>query len=400
MFNINGLPIALFDFNDDSLILDETLLSGFLSALGSFSEELFKVQSKLFVLDYGKNKITEFKGNQYVLTIISNIPVLYLQHRVRTLFLELENLEIVDGEVPNPLIFEPFRRKLIRVLFRVPIAEDWVVIPNNNITTKVEVKDETCPMTCCCEKTTIKDCDYFTSKLRNECYEKLNYAFYTKAITFENKIEEKDYVISTDKIQQFYISNDEECLLIIKSFPNLNFVKILKDLEKVVRISSLIESHGDKIQLLLKKLNEEEYVKIVDEEERQIYIMIDILSDLVGILSDLTDRSTVQKELQTHLKNLSNISITSQFDFEGDQISIQKSKIFLDIYTSDELQSLIEQWCYIAIKLIEVFYQKLKKKFVSNFQTLLMEKYLPFTHARDLDILDPLLLKLEQMQIK
>ncbi len=381
------------------MILDETLLSGFLSALGSFSEEIFKTKSKHFVLDYGKNKITEFKGEHYILTIISNIPVLHLQNRVSPLFHELDRLEIHDAEIPNPLIFERFRRKLIRLLFRVPISEDWVVIPIEN-NKKVEMKDETCPMTCCCVKTRIKDCVYFSPELRYECYEKLNFAVYVKAISFDNIIEEKDYILATDKIRQFYIPNDEYCLSIIKNFPNLDFVKILRDLEKVVRFKSLVESHGDRIVPLLEKLNEKEFIKIVDEEERQIYIMIDILSDLVGILSDLTDRSLIQKELQTHLENLSNISIASQFDFEGDRIAIQKSKIFLDIYSNEEIKNLNEEWQFIAVKLIEDFYQKLKKRFISHFQTLLMEKYLPFTHTKDLDIIDPLLMKLEQMQIK
>ena len=389
----------LFDFNENSLILDETLLSVFLSALGSLSEEIFKTRSNRFVLDYGKNKITEFKGEHYILTIISNIPVLHLQNRVRTLFHELESLELNEGEIPNILLFKNFRRKLIRLLFRVPISEDWLVIPNEN-SEKVEITDEKCPMTCCCVKTKIKDCDYFSPEFRNECYEKLNFAYYMKAINFENVIEEKDYILATDKIQQFYISNDDECLSIIKNFPNLNFVKILKDLEKIVRIKSLLDSHGDRIVPLLEKLHDKEYIKIVDEEKRQIYIMIDILSDLVGILSDLIDRSMIQKELQTHLEKLSNMSIASQFDFEGDRIEIQKSKIFLNIYSNEEIKNLNEEWQFIAVKLIEDFYQKLKKRFISHFQTLLMEKYLPFTHAKDLDIIDPLLMKLEQMQIK
>ncbi len=363
------------------------------------SEEIFKTKSKHFVLDYGKNKITEFKGEHYILTIISNISVLHLQNRVRTLFHALESLGIIDGEVPNPLIFENFRRKLIRLLFRVPISEDWIVIPNEN-NKKVEIEDYKCRMTCCCVKTRIKDCDYFSPELRTECYEKLNFAYYMKVIIFDNVIEEKDYILATDKIQQFYISDDEECLSIIKNFPNLNFVKILKELDMVVRIKSLVDSHGERIVPLLEKLYRKDFIKIVDEEERQIYIMIDILRELVEILTDLTDRSRIQEELQTHLKDLSNISITTQFDFEGDRIAIQKSKIFLDIYSNEEIKILNQKWQFIAVKLIEGFFQKLKKRFISHFQTLLMEKYIPFTHTKDLDIIDPLLMKLEQMQIK
>ncbi len=255
-------------------------------------------------------------------------------------------------------------------------------------------------MTCCCVTTRIIECDYFSSEYRTECYEKLNFAYYLKAINFENIIEKRDYIIATDKIQQFYISNDEECMSIINNFPYLNFVKILKDLENVARVKSLVESHGDRIVHLLERLYKKEYIKIVEEEGRQVYIIIDILSDLVGILSELTDRSIIQKELQSYLKNLSNFSISSQFDFEGDRIVILKSKIFLNIYSNEEMKKINEDWQFIAVKLIEDFYQKLKKRFISHFQTLLMKKYLPFTHTKDLDIIDPLLMKLEQIQIK
>jgi len=59
-----------------------------------------------------------------------------------------------------------------------------------------------------------------------------------------------------------------------------------------------------------------------------------------------------------------------------------------------------QKWQFMAVGLIVGFFQKLKKRFISHFQTLLMEKYVPFTHTKDLDIIDPLLMKLEQLQIK
>ncbi len=141
-----------------------------------------------------------------------------------------------------------------------------------------------------------------------------------------------------------------------------------------------------------------DYLKLVDEEERRIFILIDILNDLIEILNKLMDREKLIPRLQKHIKEISNITIESQFDFKNDKIQIKKSKIFLDIFTNDEIKEINEHWKTISIKLIEEFYQKFKKKLISHFQTLILEKYIPNTHEKDLDLIDPLLLKLEKLQ--
>ncbi len=141
-----------------------------------------------------------------------------------------------------------------------------------------------------------------------------------------------------------------------------------------------------------------DYLKLVDEEERRIFILIDILNDLIEILNKLMDREKLIPRLQKHIKEISNITIESQFDFKNDKIQIKKSKIFLDIFTDDEIKEINEHWKTISIKLIEEFYQKFKKKLISHFQTLILEKYIPNTHEKDLDLIDPLLLKLEKLQ--
>ena len=44
LFDTGGVPVVLYDFNQNQLVLDEMLLSGFLSAISGFSLELLKNQ--------------------------------------------------------------------------------------------------------------------------------------------------------------------------------------------------------------------------------------------------------------------------------------------------------------------------------------------------------------------
>lgn len=56
VFDQYGLAKVMFDFNQNQLVLDEILLSGFLSAIDGFSQNIFQNKSSHFVIDTGSQK--------------------------------------------------------------------------------------------------------------------------------------------------------------------------------------------------------------------------------------------------------------------------------------------------------------------------------------------------------
>ena len=53
IFDSCGLAKVMFDFNENQLILDEVLLSGFLSAIDGISQSIFQGNSSYFVINNG-----------------------------------------------------------------------------------------------------------------------------------------------------------------------------------------------------------------------------------------------------------------------------------------------------------------------------------------------------------
>lgn len=318
-----------------------------------------------------------------------------LKNRILPLFKILDKLIIDENEVPPPSIFKEFKQKIIRILFHVPISEDWNIIPNPEI--KVDVEHPNCPLKCYKEGITISECENYSEENREKCYEKLNFLYFLNAITFQNEVEMKDYITSSEKIKDFFIPNNLQSQKVIKMFPNLNLTGIIKELSEVVKIHDLIKIYGPNVLNLVKTLYEKEYIRLIDEDERQIYINIDILNDLIKLLLEIINYNEIESKLKLYFKEMSDISISTQFDFEDNKILINKSRMFLDIYTKNELLDLQKKWESLSIKLLQDFYKKTHKKLIPKLHDVLLKEYLPNVHKRDLELLEPFLYLLEDL---
>ncbi|MHA1894032.1 MAG: hypothetical protein ACTSX4_05985, partial [Candidatus Helarchaeota archaeon] len=229
-------------------------------------------------------------------------------------------------------------------------------------------------------------------------YEILNYAFFEECLSFKNHIEARDFVIKTEKMEDAINKKDEKFNTIMKEFQEINIFEFYQQIENINHVAHLLDKFGKSILTLLEKLFDQNYITIIDEDHRYLLIAIEITHDFIIILTDLLGQKKFFPILKNILNSMNNPEISRRISFENDEITVKRDATLLEVGSWDEIQKAGKAWIDFSSRLIEIFYPKLKKKLLPNFYSLLTEHYLGFIHEKDMELLEPLLSKLEEKQ--
>lgn len=396
MFNNGGVPIVLFDFNKGELVVDETLLSGFLSAIDGFSLELFQNQSSHFLIDNGIYKISLFKRSKVVMAAISSVSLMDLKPEFDNLLKYFENTYPIGTIFTSDVeIYEDFRVKLIRTLFYLPIAEDWIPSFKENANKIQELKNKYPVLNEIDGNKSIYDLSDFNQEDSEKVYEILNFAHFEGAIDFEYVIEPKDYVIGTKRLQEILTGNPDEYKKLKQQYSEINLIDLIKDLAIPLRVHEIQEKYNDKVTEILKSLYDDEYLEILDEKFRQILIIMDIINDLLGMLQKLDSKGIVLKFVKETVNSMDEPDIISRINFEGNNVSINKANFYSKFLDQKAITKIAELWLNFLMQLIDKFYPKFKDKLNQMMFNRLTEHYMQFIHNKDMKVLDSVLMKFE-----
>lgn len=396
VFKTTGLPIVMLDFGEDKLIVNEALLTGFLSAIEGLSSNIFQNTSDHFVINQGVSKISTFKSNSLIFALIGEQEFLHLKEDLLDLMkIFAEEYDLDTAEIKDPSTYELFKIKLIRILFFEPISEDW--IPKTVIGSLKKWKlDEQYPLLKEIDgKREVHQLPGYSNKKKENFYEILNYAYYEGAIEFGNYIEPRDFIVGTEKLFSLIYQPPMDFDSIQAQFKSFKLFQIAKHLKSHVQVNYLQECFNPEIIHGLEKLYRHKYIEIIDEKRRNILILASLSDDLLKMVQTLGKRSKIRKEILEFLENFPDPLIFARIDLTQKELSINMDNLIPRSRNQLMVDQMIMRWTIFGKALVQHFYTEHQKKLNSIFYIKLMEKYMNYLHISDLDILDPILSSIE-----
>ena len=402
VFEMGGIPKVMFDFKEDTLVIDEILLSGFLTAIQGFSSSYLENASSHFVINTGENKITLFKNAQITIAILSKEELVYLQKDFDILIdFFIKKYPVGTGQVLDADAYIDFKIKLIRTLFYLPIAEDWIPIANDKCTQEeYNALFKEFPITERSSKPVeIQKLKGFDRNKKEEIYELLNYAWYEECIHFKNQIEPRDYIQPTARLLSTIHGDDETYQQLKAEFKNFKILKFVDEVQKLKRIFELENILGINREVLLKDLillYNKGYIELINEEQHQLLITIDIMNDFFEILECVDKKQKYKKDVINIIDQMDTPEITTRIDLNVTPFYINKQNILPRSHESSSIEQKIKVWGQFGMSLMEGLYGNYKKKFNQQFFNRITEHYLEYLHRYDATILDQFLITIER----
>jgi hypothetical protein len=397
VLNSSGIPVYSQIINRSSLIKDKDMLGGFLSAIGSFQEEIFQKQIDEYCMDSGSNKINIFKGSNLLLVIIARNTLVQFRDQFQDLLSFFAKTYDIDSGLIKPQNhYEQFRRKLIRVLYHLPICEDWIPIIKEK--KKADLIQDYPELAILDNRSTIFD--YVSQKNVDEdvFLENLNSAFFDSYLIFDNIYDDKDILRVSDSFRQIFNEYGNEEYKTIKSlFPDIKIVKFTEDVEKGYRIFELKAKYGEFTSKLLAYFVEKGYFELLDDLERNVMIMCLIVEDFIRILKEIVQLKELKNIINKIIENIDDPILYQLFDTNNDMSFLKIQNIRFFFITDKQKRIIINSLMKLIENTIEFVYSKHKTRFNEAFYKILSENYLQNIHRKDLVLIEQILKKLEQL---
>ncbi len=397
IFTQSGSPIVLFDFSNQQMVVDESLLSGFLSAIDGFSTQLFRSSSKQFSIDTGKSIISLFKTDKIILTCIADANLTNLGDKIQKILSEFENKHHVDGVlVRDAEEFWDTRHALIRAIYRIPISEDWIVIIKKDQPKYSEYLTHYPVIFSQTEKSDVRSLLDKTKFQKETLYTILNAGYYDGVLNFENMLEERDYIHASASISKLLNASSDDYKYFKAKYPSINLTMLIQDLDCAIRIKDLEKKHGNQALNLVKEMFDKKYIELIEEDNRRIYIVMDLISEIIQIINELGNKKKTFEFMKNALIELNDPAITHKFDLSGEDAKITKDSCYAESLSESEITQITNKWLSLLKIIIEANYAKYKTKLIDRIYEHFTQGYLNLSHTSDLQLLDPILLLLEK----
>lgn len=406
VFDEFGLAKVMFDFNEDQLVVDEVLLSGFLSAIDGFSQNIFQNQSTHFMIDTGCQKISLFKSAGLIIAIISNESLMaYKDSILKLLQYFAQKYDIQSNSRQDTAVYEDFKIKLIRILFEIPISVDWVPIRIQN-DEKSSDWDHLChkfPFLKMVDgKTEIQQLSGVNAENKEEVLEVFNYCFYEELVKFDKIIEPRDYIIGTEKLFALLQGKSDEYKILKNRFKEYPLVKLFTQLKEYKAVYSLQKMYEDNVIQVLIDLFADGYIQLIPDNPRRLLVLIDLVEEFLQILQKIVKPKKFAMDIHFLLDRLDFPELSSRVKLGDKKVWINKQNLeeVFENHNSDEhnsadFQKRIQPWLEFEKDLIEFYYPKYQDKLNAIIHEKLIDQYLQLIHPQDLEVLNPFLTTIE-----
>ncbi|MHA1733441.1 MAG: hypothetical protein ACTSU5_15950, partial [Promethearchaeota archaeon] len=317
----SGVPIVIYDLAERTRVVDATLVSGFLTALQNFGAELFQVDSSSLVVEYGSDKITSVRWGDLILAYISGEAVPEKAEELRRLLDWVKPKVPSDGHVlDDPVTIEALRVKLLRILHPLPIASDWIPVPDREWEAFRAKHPESACLNACDGVKNIAEVARAAGCRLEEAYELMNAAFRDSALRFDNFIEPRDYVLGTPRLAELLEQGGEGCreaATLAKKLPREALVKMVQELEEFQLVQELVDEFGEDTIPLLEAMFHEGCLSLVDEDSRKLLMAIDMSIVILNLLKRLVKADALASAFRDALASLDKTQVERRVEFRG-----------------------------------------------------------------------------------
>jgi len=386
-----GIPLLFQKLKPRKAELEPVLLSGFLTAVRAFSEDIVDETLENFNLDYGKRVITILPGQKIIFAIIHNGKnIERINQALIPLIKEFENKYYINKELGNsgPIEeYEPFRKRIVDVMGISDYSLSWIpivlhdhdhdIIMSNPLLHFINNHDSIQEIIA-------------NSKMSQEIVlQELSKLWAFGQIQFRNLLSKDDIVISTRKISSYLQPSCVEWQEMNHAFPNIiNKVPFLISyFDGKTTVETIMEEFTDEglenVYWLMDYLYTQEAITILSPEKRRILMAKEILGKSLEIAVNVYSHNEIIEILRTVLHEFKIPEIISQVKISDKHMSIDYNFLLYEGLSPEKVLQLYDQWLEVLRLFIFSLNEKKRKKYIEILTEELNYEFFEKYHGED-----------------
>ncbi|MHA1792477.1 MAG: hypothetical protein ACTSVI_07520, partial [Promethearchaeota archaeon] len=323
-------------------------------------------------------------------------------HRLIEYF--LERYGPPTDEVKPPEYYNDFRVELIHVLYHFPVEDDWIPVftrtDDDNFLGDIKeifgkFKAGEKVLKLIDGKKTVKELSSLSGEPMAFVQKVLDFACYEGIVAFENMIEPRDYVVSTQKFQDL-LNDQERYQDLKKQFEFVDLVALKTELDKVARIKMILKKFGSHLLIVLKHFHSIGLIKLLNDQDRKLILTLDISNEYMEILNGLLKKKEFEAIVLNIINGMDVPFLRQIIKFEPDGVFFEKNGIFPLLKQVKNIDDLLSSLSRFIDLLIEKTYHKVKRKANEKIYNKLVDEYLDSLHESEMAVLDSFLYKFEK----
>lgn len=386
-----GIPLFFMKLDPKAQDLDPMLVSGFFTAIQSFSKEVIEKDSSMFQVDYGARLFTVFSGESTDFVVVSLgewdsevTSVLKSLHDefesvwIKNLTRKKKDTIKIDTEFPD------FREGIVQNLSFRKLSGSWV--PYTSGSEDVRFTSSSGIITPLIDgKRTINDIANESEAGTDEVLSEITRLWALGKIKFSSILSREDIVASTSKIDRLLqlsspqrVELERKDPLVIKMLPHLS---MLFDGRRTVGaiIESLSEEYKDnQIMDTIDTLVEFGAIVVLSPEKRRLLLVKEATELAVRVAEKIYSPEEAIQFLNAALNKVNVTEVTGVFRKTADSWNIDYDTRLYEGLDPRRLMDLYAEW----MKLLAQFVGALEKDKILKFAEALTNTYQSYLFRR------------------
>jgi len=386
-----GIPLFFMKLDPKAQDLDPMLVSGFFTAIQSFSKEVIERDSSMFQVDYGARLFTVFSGESTDFVVVSlgewdsevtsvlkslhdEFESIWIKNLSRK---EKDTLQVDTG-------FPDFREGIVQNLSFRKLSGSWV--PYTFGPEDVRFTSSSGIITPLIDgKRTIIEIANESAASTDEVFSEITRLWALGKVKFGSILNKEDIVASTSKIDRLLqLSSPQRTELerknpeVIKLLPRLS---MLFDGRRTVGaiIESLSQEHeADQIIDVIDTLVEFGALVVLSPEKRRLLLLKEALELAVRVAEKIYSPEEAMQFLNAVLDKVDVSEVTGVFRITGDSWNIDYDTRLYEGLDPKRLMDLYAEW----MKLLAQFVGALDKDKINKFAEALVDTYQSYLFRR------------------
>lgn len=375
----DGIPLFFAKLDPKAMDLDPMLVSGFFSAVQSFSSEVIEKSANRFQVDYGARLFTVFSGNRANLIAISIEqwdptvePLLedILKHFEKEWLAKIPANKL---EEVNPLEhFAPYREYVIEKLNFDEFDESWIpVLVDSENSASVQSFDPVLQLID--GYRTINDIIEQSGLDRETVMKTISTQWAKGSVKFHNMLSTTDIVITTSRITPYLQSSSPEYRSLLQTHPEIATIipKLASILDGRRTVGEVIEQlqtvHNDTdLFLAFDYLMDRRAIEPLSPERRRILLLKEALDIAYRVAEKIYGNEVAVAIMQEVINQNIASEVIGEIRFENNRWVIEyDSKIFEGI-DKRRIMMLYSEWMKVLAKFVSSLEPHRMKKYVET----------------------------------
>ncbi|TFG00520.1 MAG: hypothetical protein EU542_08000 [Promethearchaeota archaeon] len=364
-----GIPLLFQKLDPIKTDIEPVLLSGFLTAVKSFSDDLIDSTVSNFHINYGKRLVTIISGKKIIFAAIHNERFKdQIVPKLEPLLEEFEENyyeQYESGEPGDLNEFQPFHERIATVMGIVNPSDDWIPY------LKSKAHKEHLQNKCQLEKLIDNESNIGNIITKSSCsrktiLEELSLLWSNQFIQFRNILTEKDIVIATANLSLYLQKNTFTYGELCETFPKIKnkvpfIISYLDGRTTVGEILQEFDSFGkETIYSLLDYFYVNDAISVLSSEKRRILMAKEILHESLFLATEMYSLEETLSIIRKVLAEINTPAVISQIKITKKSWHIDYSFTIYTGLTPKEILEIYNQW--LNVLRLFIFYLDKSKR--------------------------------------